>query len=183
MCHAMCHAMCHGRCNAPAERSSTQADDCTYNACPRHVHCMHTARTPPARRLHPACTPLHAPPCVHPTCTLRAPCVHTACTLQVSEAVLKLLTEQIPSHLPAEAIHDPNAFRQQCCYTEEVDSLLRRCTPCTRRAHAVHTPCACTHAQGARSLHTTPRHAIFEQWHLRYYLTTVTGVCVATAAG
>ena len=37
----------------------------------------------------------------------------------VSAALLKLLTEDIPPHLPPEAIHQPNAFRQYCCYTAE----------------------------------------------------------------
>ena len=38
----------------------------------------------------------------------------------VSAALLKLLTELIPPHLSPEAMHQPNAFRQHCCYTEEV---------------------------------------------------------------
>ena len=40
----------------------------------------------------------------------------------MSAALLKLLTELIPPHLPPEAVHQPNAFRQHCCYTEEVCS-------------------------------------------------------------
>ena len=38
---------------------------------------------------------------------------------EVSAALLKLLAEAVPPHLPPEAIHQPNAFRQHCCYTEE----------------------------------------------------------------
>ena len=44
----------------------------------------------------------------------------------VSEAVRRLLDDDVAKHVDSAALQDSNAFRSHCCYTAEVDGVLRR---------------------------------------------------------
>ena len=48
-------------------------------------------------------------------------------TSDASQALSLLLAPGTFSHLPLDALDDGAAFRTACCYTEPVDTVLRKC--------------------------------------------------------